>query len=241
MRIGFSYGTGFIILMNNSLLGIIKDIIAKNGENILAEPKRVSAFLADIAREEPKPQKNTFLKCLELGFPKILKNVSEQERDNCKQQLAQRLHEEEGLDLGLCGETIELLAAVLFNKKTKKHYCKKCGKELQENWNVCPYCVTPVEKQENDSAGNAADVMVMDLKMRVSVELGSTLMLLKEMLSMGEGTILELDKPTGEPVDIKVNGKLIAKGEVVVIDENFGVRVTEIFSSAERAVLDRSL
>ena len=56
----------------------------------------------------------------------------------------------------------------------------------------------------------------------------------KEILGIGEGTIIELDKLAGEPVDILVNHKPIAKGEVVVIDENFGVRVTEIISPAER-------
>ena len=53
-------------------------------------------------------------------------------------------------------------------------------------------------------------------------------------LGLGEGSIIELDKLAGEPVDLLVNGKLIAKGEVVVIDENFGVRVTDIVSPAER-------
>jgi flagellar motor switch protein FliM len=62
----------------------------------------------------------------------------------------------------------------------------------------------------------------------ISVELGRTMKTVKEILKMGEGTIVELDKLAGEPVDIKANGVLIAKGEVVVIDENFGVRVTEI-------------
>jgi len=62
----------------------------------------------------------------------------------------------------------------------------------------------------------------------ISVELGSTKKLVKEVLGMGEGTIVELDKLAGEPVDIKANGVLIARGEVVVIDENFGVRVVEI-------------
>jgi flagellar motor switch protein FliN/FliY len=59
-------------------------------------------------------------------------------------------------------------------------------------------------------------------------------MLIKDILGMGEGTIVELDKLAGEPVDLLVNGKLIAKGEVVVIDENFGVRVTDIISPMER-------
>ncbi len=66
----------------------------------------------------------------------------------------------------------------------------------------------------------------------ISVELGRTSKPIKDILSLGEGTIVELDKLAGEPVDIKANGVLIAKGEVVVIDENFGVRVTEIVKSA---------
>jgi len=76
--------------------------------------------------------------------------------------------------------------------------------------------------------------LIMDVFMEMTVELGRTKKLIKEILSMGEGTIIELDKLAGEPVDILVNHKLIAKGEVVVIDENFGVRVTEIVSPLER-------
>jgi len=81
-------------------------------------------------------------------------------------------------------------------------------------------------------AGNIG--LIMDVSMEMTVELGRTKKLIKEILSMGEGTIIELDKLAGEPVDILVNHKLIAKGEVVVIDENFGVRVTEIVSPQER-------
>jgi flagellar motor switch protein FliN/FliY len=76
--------------------------------------------------------------------------------------------------------------------------------------------------------------LLMDVLMEMTVELGRTKKPIKEILSMGEGTIIELDKLAGEPVDILVNHKLIAKGEVVVIDENFGVRVTEIISPLER-------
>ena len=81
-------------------------------------------------------------------------------------------------------------------------------------------------------AGNIS--LIMDVFMEMTVELGRTRKLIKDILSMGEGTIIELDKLAGEPVDILVNHKLIAKGEVVVIDENFGVRVTEIVSPLER-------
>jgi len=76
--------------------------------------------------------------------------------------------------------------------------------------------------------------LLMDVNMELTVELGRTKKSIKDILGMGEGTVIELDKLAGEPVDILVNGKLIARGEVVVIDENFGVRVTEIISPMER-------
>ena len=87
-------------------------------------------------------------------------------------------------------------------------------------------------KLGSQEAGNIG--LIMDVSMEMTVELGRTRKLIKEILGMGEGTIIELDKLAGEPVDILVNHKLIAKGEVVVIDENFGVRVTEIVSPMER-------
>jgi flagellar motor switch protein FliN/FliY len=85
---------------------------------------------------------------------------------------------------------------------------------------------------QSEITGNIG--LLMDVSMQLTVELGRTKMLIKDILGMGEGTIVELDKLAGEPVDLLVNGKLIAKGEVVVIDENFGVRVTDIISPMER-------
>ncbi|WP_078554661.1 flagellar motor switch phosphatase FliY [Bacillus alkalicellulosilyticus] len=76
--------------------------------------------------------------------------------------------------------------------------------------------------------------MLMDIPLQVTVELGRTKRSIKEILDIAQGSIIELDKLAGEPVDILVNQKLIAKGEVVVIDENFGVRVTNIVSQEER-------
>jgi flagellar motor switch protein FliN/FliY len=89
-----------------------------------------------------------------------------------------------------------------------------------------------MQRATPQEAGNIG--LIMDVYMEMTVELGRTRKLIKEILGMGEGTIIELDKLAGEPVDILVNHKLIAKGEVVVIDENFGVRVTEIVSPMER-------
>ncbi|MGE5654549.1 MAG: flagellar motor switch phosphatase FliY [Bacillota bacterium] len=76
--------------------------------------------------------------------------------------------------------------------------------------------------------------LILDVPLQVTVELGRTRRLIREVLELAPGSVLELDKLSGEPVDILVNGKLIAKGEVVIIDENFGVRVTDIVSLAER-------
>jgi flagellar motor switch protein FliN len=76
--------------------------------------------------------------------------------------------------------------------------------------------------------------LLMDIPLKVTVELGRTQKQIKDILEMSQGSIIELDKLAGEPVDILVNNKLIAKGEVVVIDENFGVRVTDIVSQWDR-------
>ncbi|WP_163579871.1 flagellar motor switch phosphatase FliY [Gracilibacillus saliphilus] len=76
--------------------------------------------------------------------------------------------------------------------------------------------------------------LLMDIPLQVTVELGRTKRTVKEILELSSGSIVELDKLAGEPVDILVNQKLIAKGEVVVIDENFGVRVTDIVSKEDR-------
>ncbi len=81
--------------------------------------------------------------------------------------------------------------------------------------------------------GNNLDLL-MDVPLQVTVELGRTLKMVKEVLALGPGSVVELDKLAGEPVDILVNEKPIAKGEVVVIDENFGIRVTEILSPKDR-------
>jgi flagellar motor switch protein FliN/FliY len=76
--------------------------------------------------------------------------------------------------------------------------------------------------------------LLLDIPLKVTVELGRTQKVIKDILELSQGSIIELDKLAGEPVDILVNNKLIAKGEVVVIDENFGVRVTDIVSQWDR-------
>jgi flagellar motor switch protein FliN/FliY len=96
------------------------------------------------------------------------------------------------------------------------------------------------EKNEgNEKNDSSTDItrnieFLFDIPISVTVELGKTILLLKDVLKLGEGSILELDKFEGEPVDILVNNKLIAKGEVVVINERFGVKIVDIISTQER-------
>ena len=75
---------------------------------------------------------------------------------------------------------------------------------------------------------------ILDIPLKVTVELGRTQVVIKDLLQLGQGSVLELDKLAGEPLEILVNGKLVAKGEVVVVNEKFGIRLTDIISPAER-------
>ena len=79
--------------------------------------------------------------------------------------------------------------------------------------------------------------LLLDIYMNVTVELGRTNMKVKDILGLGEGSIIELDKPANEKVELLVNNRLVARGEVVVIDENFGVRVNEIVDPKDRMAL----
>lgn len=89
--------------------------------------------------------------------------------------------------------------------------------------------------EENQISHEISNIsLLLDVPLQFTVELGRTQRTIKDVLELGPGAIVELDKMAGEAVDIYVNGKSIAKGEVVVIDENYGVRITEILSSSER-------
>jgi len=76
--------------------------------------------------------------------------------------------------------------------------------------------------------------LILDIDLNVSVELGKVKMPVKDLLQLGQGSIVELAKSVGEPLDIYVNNTLIAKGEVVILDEKFGIRVADIINPIER-------
>jgi flagellar motor switch protein FliN/FliY len=103
-----------------------------------------------------------------------------------------------------------------------------------------PVTVQPVQFQPLDNQGsfygeqNKNLELVMDVTLSLTVELGKTEISIKEVLELTRGSVIELDRVAGEPVDLLANGKLIAKGEVVVIEDNFGLRITSIVSPADR-------
>ena len=76
--------------------------------------------------------------------------------------------------------------------------------------------------------------LLMDVDLPVSIELGRTKMAIADILALGPGSVVELNKLAGEPVDLLVNYKVVARGEVVVVDENFGLRVTQLMTPEER-------
>ncbi len=89
--------------------------------------------------------------------------------------------------------------------------------------------------QPQPSSGKANNMeILLDVNLPISVQLGKTSMTIQELLEVGPGSVIELDKMVGSPVEILANNKIIAQGEVVVVDENFGVRITSLISPTER-------
>ena len=76
--------------------------------------------------------------------------------------------------------------------------------------------------------------LILDIPLRVTVELGRTKMAVQDLLNLGQGSVIELNKLAGEPMEVLVNDKLVARGEAVVVNEKFGVRLTDIISPTER-------
>lgn len=88
-----------------------------------------------------------------------------------------------------------------------------------------------------DESGGRGDLdldFILDIPLTVNVELGKSRLLISELLQLGQGSVLELTKLAGEPMDVFVNDRLIARGEVVVVNEKFGVRLTDVVSPSER-------
>ena len=94
--------------------------------------------------------------------------------------------------------------------------------------------LSPPEQNGRDAKTPNDLEFILDISLTISARLGSAKMMIRDLLQLGHGSIVELDKLAGEPLEIFVNDKMIARGEVVVVNEKFGVRLTEVVSAMER-------
>ena len=92
----------------------------------------------------------------------------------------------------------------------------------------------PLNENKTDQKEKYDIDLILDIPLDVSVELGKVKMIVNDLIQLGQGSIVDLEKPVGEPLEIYINGKLIARGEVVVVDEKYGIRVIDVVSPAER-------
>jgi flagellar motor switch protein FliN/FliY len=90
------------------------------------------------------------------------------------------------------------------------------------------------ERNESEEVESRRLEILLDVPLDISVELGRARMSIQELLNLGPGSVIELDKVAGEPLDILVNNRLVARGEAVVVNDKFGVRITDIISPSER-------
>ncbi|MCL0047049.1 flagellar motor switch protein FliN [Thermodesulfovibrionales bacterium] len=101
--------------------------------------------------------------------------------------------------------------------------------------------VKDLDMQEFESEAKSPQIVrreidfILDVSLELTVVIGSVKMLVRELLQLGQGSVIALDKLAGEPMDVYVNDKLIGRGEVVVVNEKFGIRLTDIISPTERA------
>jgi len=96
-----------------------------------------------------------------------------------------------------------------------------------------PASFAPLEQKKPSAPAGNLD-FILDIPLEIRVELGNAKILIRDLLQLGQGSVVELEKLSGEPLDVFIGDKLVARGEVVVVNEKFGIRLTDIVSAAER-------
>lgn len=105
--------------------------------------------------------------------------------------------------------------------------------EINENPEETPAAASQSASDDQDSSARSLD-MLLDVPLQVTVELGRKKMRIGQLLALAKGSVVELDKIAGEPLDVRVNDQLVARGEAVVVNDKFGVRLTDVVSTKER-------
>ncbi len=133
--------------MNQTFIDILQKLIAEQGKEAFLNPARCKAFLADYTHGEYKKESRFLLQALEAGAAKEIDAADDVAI--CKKQQVRLLHEEYGMDEKVAADTVDTLALALRGEVKEKTLCKKCGKELSDEWKVCPYCSTSAVDQES--------------------------------------------------------------------------------------------
>jgi hypothetical protein len=145
--------------MNIEFTAIIQTLVAEQGKGALFSAAKCKAMLADYTRNEYKKESRLLVQAVEAGVAKAIAET--QELEICKLQQAKLLQDDYSLAPDMAVDVVDMLAAVLAPPQTREAAvaaaprCAKCGKELQEGWKACPYCLTPVATLEVETDGNA--------------------------------------------------------------------------------------
>jgi flagellar motor switch protein FliN/FliY len=217
----------------------------KNGEGTEAIPEHDLLVKISFRLTIGNLIDSNIMQLLPLGFAKsLVEELVNPSNDASDQQMGQE-RENEG-DKGSSQNETKNIGMNESRSEPERHQSRVQNKERKEshhfgksgkNEPVVNVETAAFEEFQSETAPSVETRnlnILLDVPLNVTVELGRTIRTVKDVLELSSGSIIELDKLAGEPVDILVNKRLIAKGEVVVIDENFGVRITDIISQSDR-------
>ena len=175
---------------------------------------------------------STIMQLIPLDFAKTLVDqlLNPEEEAAAVAEEVQQIHPEERVQV----ETKSEIPPQQSMQNTQEAGVQHIGNKVNEHSTIQTASFSDFEPAALPEKNQRNLDLLLDIPLKVTVELGRTKMRIEDILDLSSGSIVELDKLAGEPVDVLVNQKLIAKGEVVVIDENFGVRVTDIISQKDR-------
>ncbi|MBO1510403.1 flagellar motor switch phosphatase FliY [Metabacillus bambusae] len=205
-------------LIDSNIMQLLPLYFAKDLIDQLINPVQEVAATAEAVREAQQPSS-------------VMNDIPVQYQEAQSQDYHMQMNQQMNQQMNHPNQYMEQPSQQMYNAPQRQHTQTT---HQQPAVNVKPADFTSFEPMQYQQQDIQNLDMLLDIPLQVTVELGRTKRSVKEILELSSGSIIELDKLAGEPVDILVNSKIVAKGEVVVIDENFGVRVTDIISQTER-------
>ncbi|MGQ4664630.1 flagellar motor switch phosphatase FliY [Metabacillus halosaccharovorans] len=213
-------------LIDSNIMQLLPLHFAKDLIDQLINPKQEAAATAEAIKEVQEPQAVTHAPIPEMTHS--YQNDAQQSNSHAQPVYEQQMQQQQPSFYNPMYQ--QQFGQPMYESVPGQHIQQR----PQPSVNVKPAEFASFEQVSYQQQGMQNLDMLLDIPLKVTVELGRTKRSVKEILELSSGSIIELDKLAGEHVDILVNNKIVAKGEVVVIDENFGVRVTDIISQSER-------